>query len=204
MDNINEVSKWLINNGTGMTYPSKNGNLKLQKLLYYSNALSLSVYDEPLFSNNVEAWVEGPVIKDAYVAYRYEELWAERAHNISVKAKDILNIVLDLFDDFNALELKKMTHNEEPWEQYKDEVAPYKQIFISNSDIKKYYKEAFKTVYENIKNEESIEVGNNIFLYNPQNTKLTQEDINILQEDFKDHFNEEFFVFKEDGDLIAY
>lgn len=35
--------------------------MKLQKLVFYSQAYSLVALDEPLFSDDFEAWVNGPV-----------------------------------------------------------------------------------------------------------------------------------------------
>ena len=35
--------------------------MKLQKLVFYSQAYSLVAFDEPLFSDDFEAWVNGPV-----------------------------------------------------------------------------------------------------------------------------------------------
>ena len=37
-------------------------NLKLQKLVYYSQAWFLGIYQKPLFSDKIEAWVHGPVV----------------------------------------------------------------------------------------------------------------------------------------------
>ena len=41
-------------------------NLKLQKLLYFAQAKHLKVAGEPLFSDDIEAWKYGPVVRDVY------------------------------------------------------------------------------------------------------------------------------------------
>ena len=38
-------------------------HFKVQKLLYYIQAWSLSILDKPLFDGDFEAWVHGPVYK---------------------------------------------------------------------------------------------------------------------------------------------
>lgn len=44
--------------------------MKLQKLVYYSQAWSL-VWDEaPLFNERIEAWANGPVVRELYEAHR--------------------------------------------------------------------------------------------------------------------------------------
>lgn len=44
-------------------------NMKVQKLLYYAQSLSLSLYDEPLFEAEIQAWRYGPVCSPAYRFY---------------------------------------------------------------------------------------------------------------------------------------
>jgi uncharacterized phage-associated protein len=40
-------------------------NMKVQKLLYYSQSLHLALYDEPLFEEEIQAWRYGPVCPPA-------------------------------------------------------------------------------------------------------------------------------------------
>src|SRR5436305_3443094 len=52
---------------------SKTGEItamKLQKLVYYSQAWSLVWDEEPLFDERIEAWVNGPVVPDLYRRHR--------------------------------------------------------------------------------------------------------------------------------------
>ena len=41
-------------------------NLKLQKLLYYQQGYHLAVFGTPLFDEQVEAWMYGPVVPCVY------------------------------------------------------------------------------------------------------------------------------------------
>lgn len=45
--------------------------LKLQKLLYLAQGISLAVRDEPLFSDKIEAWRYGPVVRSVYNAAKF-------------------------------------------------------------------------------------------------------------------------------------
>ena len=40
--------------------------LRLQKLLYYCQGWSLALLGRPLFRQPIEAWMNGPVVKDVY------------------------------------------------------------------------------------------------------------------------------------------
>ncbi len=48
----------------GEEYGELISNLKLQKLLYYAQGFHLALYDKLLFSEDIEAWQHGPVVRD--------------------------------------------------------------------------------------------------------------------------------------------
>lgn len=56
-------------------------NIKVQKLLYYSQSLHLALYDEPLFKDEIEAWRYG---LKACLSYASAALKAEKVYAISV------------------------------------------------------------------------------------------------------------------------
>ena len=45
-------------------------NMKLNKLLYFAQAWSLTKYGEPLFEEEIQAWQHGPVVPSIYKAFR--------------------------------------------------------------------------------------------------------------------------------------
>ncbi len=44
--------------------------MKLQKLVYYSQAWSMVWDEKPLFEENIEAWANGPVVRDLFYYHR--------------------------------------------------------------------------------------------------------------------------------------
>jgi uncharacterized phage-associated protein len=45
-------------------------NLKLQKLLYYSQGYNLALTSKPIFEEPIEAWKYGPVVKGIYHQFK--------------------------------------------------------------------------------------------------------------------------------------
>ncbi|RFU60735.1 Panacea domain-containing protein [Peribacillus glennii] len=97
-------------------------NLKLQKLLYYSQGYHLAMTNgEPLFDEPIEAWKYGPVVKEIYHKYKkYGDLDIQGIFNWpNIKLKEnqmkILGIVWAKFGEYNAGTLVDMTHSETPW-----------------------------------------------------------------------------------------
>jgi uncharacterized phage-associated protein len=115
-------------------------NLKLQKLLYYAQGFHLALYNEPLFSEPVEAWIHGPVVPEAYHEYKNfgsNAIPIPDDIDFSIydeKTVDLLDEVYSVYGQFSAWKLRNMTHNEEPW---KDTDV---NGIITHQCLKKYFK----------------------------------------------------------------
>jgi uncharacterized phage-associated protein len=96
-------------------------NMKVQKLLYYSQSLYLALYDEPLFNEPIQAWRYGPVCPPAYGFYSKFEADQlpipdpEELSQIPDERKNVLAEVWEYFGGYHAYLLSDMTHLEFPW-----------------------------------------------------------------------------------------
>lgn len=115
----NEIAKYLINKTANSEGGELISNLKLQKLLYYSQAYFYAKYEKPLFNEKIFAWHYGPVILEVYHNYKSfgkRGIPAEESNiNLLKKEKDMTDEVFDYFGQFSALKLVSMTHAEKPW-----------------------------------------------------------------------------------------
>lgn len=93
-------------------------NLKLQKLVYYAQAWHLAFFEDPLFVEEFEAWVHGPVVPDLYHNYKHFG-WQPINEDVEPELPDsvweFLDDVADEYFGCDAYDLKKMTHLEDPW-----------------------------------------------------------------------------------------
>lgn len=106
------IAKWIINK----IHPEP---LKLQKLLYLAQGYSYAFYDRPLFNDNLEGWVHGPVVPSVYKLYseyKYNpiDLSYEKVE-LDKDAEDVLNYIIEKFAKYDAKYLEELTHNQEPW-----------------------------------------------------------------------------------------
>ena len=98
-------------------------NMKVQKLLYYSQCLYLALYDEPLFENEIQAWRYGPVCPPAYRYYQEFEARQlpvpekEFIEQLTQEIKQLLEEIWDYFGSYHAYLLSDMTHLEFPWKK---------------------------------------------------------------------------------------
>lgn len=93
-------------------------NLKLQKLVYYAQAWHLALYGEPLFDEDFEAWVHGPVIPQLYQEYKkfgWHPIEQEVKPDLPSNIKEFLDELALEYFAVDAYELEQMTHIEAPW-----------------------------------------------------------------------------------------
>lgn len=93
-------------------------NLKLQKLVYYSQAWHLALHDAPLFSEDFQAWVHGPVIPELYQKYKvfgWQPIIEDVAPQLPTSVLEFLDGVAIEYFSCDAYELEQMTHLELPW-----------------------------------------------------------------------------------------
>lgn len=101
--------------------------MKLQKLVYYSQAWSL-VWDEaPLFDNRIEAWANGPVAPGLYNWHRGSYIVTSAPGNaaaLNPVQVETVDAVLGHYADKSSQWLSDLTHAEEPWKNARRGLAP--------------------------------------------------------------------------------
>jgi uncharacterized phage-associated protein len=119
-------------------------NLKLQKLLYYSQAWYLAFTGEPLFGDSIEAWVHGPVVPSVFRrfrGYRWKPIDCDVKPIEDARIIAHINAVLDTYGSIQATRLESLTHREEPWRDARGERPidePSNEV-ISKADMKRFY-----------------------------------------------------------------
>ncbi|HZB88263.1 MAG TPA: type II toxin-antitoxin system antitoxin SocA domain-containing protein [Terracidiphilus sp.] len=120
-------------------------NLKLQKLLYYSQAWNLVFKNEPLFSEDIEAWVHGPVVPRVF--RRFKALGWKTIESPVVSYGDThlvahLRAIIDAYGHFGATQLERTTHSETPWKNARGGVPDDQpsNVVITHRDMKSYFR----------------------------------------------------------------
>jgi uncharacterized phage-associated protein len=135
-------------------------HLKLQKLTFYVQAWHLAILEEELFEEDFVAWPHGPVCNSVWHEFKdpssplYAEVKLTTAHKRSIKAAiksklstDQLEVIDDVLDEYgkrSSYYLECLTHEEEPWQQARKDLAAdargnASQNTISKHSMKKYY-----------------------------------------------------------------
>jgi uncharacterized phage-associated protein len=120
--------------------------LKLQKLLYYAQAWSLVLRNQPLFWENIQAWSHGPMVCDVwdyYKEYKHTDIPTPEQCELdfSDSELEVLEEVWNTYGELSARQLEKLTQSEEPWIEARKGIDPgaKSQEFISHEIMKSYY-----------------------------------------------------------------
>ena len=105
-------------------------NMKVQKLLYYTQSIYLALFDEPLFDDEIQAWRYGPVCPPAYRFYSDFEARQlpvprkDELTRISEEVQNLLREVWEYFGEHDAYYLSGLTHLEFPWKKARKGLPP--------------------------------------------------------------------------------
>lgn len=121
--------------------------MKLHKLLYYAQAWNLVWDEKPLFNEKIEAWANGPVIRELFNFHRglYEisslDLTVGNWSKISKAQAENIDEVLSFYGNKSAQWLIDQTHYELPWRNARKGLSSNERgtSEISLEDMMEYY-----------------------------------------------------------------
>jgi uncharacterized phage-associated protein len=123
MANVTDVAKYILESLGEITA------MKLQKLVYYSQAWNLVWEEKPLFNEEIQAWANGAVVPTLYAYHRRQftvvsENIPGNVDNITPDQKANINKVLEFYGSYTAQQLSDINHQEAPWIKARGDYPP--------------------------------------------------------------------------------
>lgn len=126
------------------------GNLstmKLQKLVYYSQAYHLVKHGAPLFEEDAQAWVNGPVIPKLFARHKGRfivsrgDLGEGRLTELNPTAREAVEHVISCLGGCDGASLSALTHSENPWIEARGDCSSQARCTneISKESVARYY-----------------------------------------------------------------
>ncbi len=177
MRDVFDYAKYFIKNATGLNN-SFDGNMKLQKLLVFSNLVNMVLNNEPLFEDKLYAFRNGCIVDTVRIRYRndYSKLKKESESfeaNFSDDELESLEMTLNIFDKLTAKELSDLNHEFDFW---KDSYVDGKNYCIVSDDSIKKELPIIESIIDSYKNrsiDKKTEIVNGItFYYDPNNLDI--------------------------------
>ena len=119
-----EISKWFIQKELDKADTKKDGNIKLQKLLFFAWLIHFQKFGKSLFDDDFKAYPKGPVVDS--VRQVYYDLAAENIPDFSENINETLRLTKDIFGHATVKELVDLSHKSPTWEKY-SKISPQKK-----------------------------------------------------------------------------
>ena len=116
MANAVDVAAYILEQTGSVT------TMKLQKLVYYAQVRHLVTNDRPLFSEEVQAWANGPVSPRLYHVHSGKYMVGKGGlapygspDALSYSEKAAADLVVEKLGACSGEQLRELSHSERPW-----------------------------------------------------------------------------------------
>lgn len=120
-------------------------NLHLQKLVYYTQAWYLAWHEKPLFDEDFQAGISGPLQPELYEKFKHHKWEPISEHPEKVELppeieKHLLE-VMEVYGKYNYFDLGSMVCDEDPWRRSRRGTPrdEHSTALISKRSMLKYY-----------------------------------------------------------------
>jgi uncharacterized phage-associated protein len=139
MQKVQDVAAYILDKRGPMTA------MKLQKLVYYSQAWSLVWDEQPLFREKIKAWANGPVCSDLYASHKGQfsvtSISEGNGDALGTAQRATVDAVLKFYGDKPSQWLSDLTHVEPPWRDAREGIPDGKHgnREITHAAMAEYY-----------------------------------------------------------------
>lgn len=125
------------------------GNIRLNKYLYFAQTVYLAKYGKLLFEDNFVAYDNGPVIKEIVESYPSIQARANKENIVlPEEIKDFLDKIYLSLKDATCSELIEITYEDTAWKEVRDKTyyAPVIDLLKYKSKFEKQYRGLIKVM----------------------------------------------------------
>ena len=155
-----EVARYFLTKDTSrklfntklVSYNDRNayeGNIRLNKYLYFAQTAYLAKYGKLLFKDNFVAYDNGPVIKEIVENYlSMQTSISKEKIDLPIHIKEFLDKIYISLKDASCEELIEITHEDTAWKDLSDKTyyAPVIDLIKYEAKFKKQYEGLIKVM----------------------------------------------------------
>lgn len=124
------------------------GNIRLNKYLYFAQTVYLAKYGELLFKEEIQAYDNGPIVKDVMVKYASMQANENNEVKLDENIKVFLDKIYEALKEATYQELVDITHEDTAWKELSDKTynAPVIDIMKYQEKYEKQYRGLIKVM----------------------------------------------------------
>lgn len=199
---IDTLAKWFLSKNPQLCGGYIDENIKLNKLLYFSYLMYYAVTGKNLTDDKFEKWDNGPVSREIYRQYRYDNLSRFSDAKVDIEDKGVikfLEIVNFVYSNKTARELSEETHKPSIWiDAEKNKDIDFRKIAEKEKCLMKNLYTTYADMdFDRIAMEK---ISGNIYYYDKSNLDMSDEVVSILEK--MEPKSEPMFVENINGELV--
>ena len=147
MRNAREIAIMLVNRYNKITRSEfGSSELRLHKLMYFAQRQSLALTGKPLFCDEFEGWIHGPVLPDLRFFFDFS-FTTISSESLNSTEEYIIDNVISEYGSLASWALRDLTHQESSWLKSREGLAddahgsakmPLEDIFADAKKIRLY------------------------------------------------------------------
>lgn len=120
---VQSVANYLVDSYERITRtPFNNDEITLQKLMYFSQKISLAMQGTPIIDEDFEGWRHGPVLPSLRFFFEYYN--PDNSHSdLSETEKYIIDNTIYMYGQYAPWTLRNMSHEENAWKKSRNGLA---------------------------------------------------------------------------------
>jgi uncharacterized phage-associated protein len=218
MSSAMDFAKVFIKRGLDTHRNTYDGNMKLQKLLFFADFISIAEKGKPLFFEQVRAYLNGCVVEEVRLRYKndcinfcsesesYEPTFTQDEY-------DVLNLTADIFGKLSARELSDLNHNFSFWKSSYDNSQQSdgfknKDLAIITVENMREEADSLRVIIDRFKankgNRAFKEIVNGITFYYSPDIEMTDAILEQLDAFSGDADDTIYSVYIDNGNLVIY
>lgn len=138
MENVVHVASYICQRYQ-QQFGKRIDEMKLHKLLYFTQRESIIQTGNPIFKDCFEAWKYGPVLVSIRQLYKDGILDEDLSASAKEQYKDVFDMVFNTYASKDSWSLSSITHGEYAWQQARKKVRSDEKSheLIQTDDIRK-------------------------------------------------------------------
>ena len=124
MEKVTRIASYLLDCYLKQ-FGEKMDEIKLQKLLYFTQREAIIRTGKPMFDAEFRAWKYGPVVIEVHERYKNDDLHELLSEESLLEWKECLDYVLSEFAPKKSMSLVTLSHGERSWLRARNGYAKY-------------------------------------------------------------------------------
>lgn len=116
METVRKIASYICDKYQ-RTFGSRIDEMKLHKLLYFTQRECLIQKSEPMFAERFQAWKYGPVMVQIRKLYKDDMLHVRCSKSFEDQFRDVFDKVFEQYASKDSWSLSYLTHGEYSWQQ---------------------------------------------------------------------------------------